>query len=481
MRVRLLTTPYFQRWWTRPDIAAIIDIYNTTPRGQTYMQNTLPDFRGELCIEGPGQHRGPDKLTTTPIQRPRSVLQNAGAAVFAAEGLSFSAPGFYTLAVVEPTSGISGRTNPIRVTAANPVERLFWGDIHCHTFFTDGLRSPEQVHDFARNRAFLDVFALADHSETLTDRMWEYFCQVTNDYNDAGRFVTLAGFEWTHMRKGHRNVYYPGDTGALLRSHEAPFSELPALFDHARQHGAIVVPHHSASHDMGVSWDSPPDPEVERLVETDSIWGNSDRPAAAGNTRPIRIAGGEKNGQHVFDALALGRRYGIIGSGDIHDGRPGDDLHSLQDKPDIYRSLYRQGIMGVWARDLTREAVFDALWNRRCYATSNVRLLLDFSINGVPMGGQLTTDGDLLMRIEAAAETAVRLEIVENGKVIESIDEQTSALTPNLRLPNPRRASWYMIRATRSDGEMAWSSPIWVEPGTEVTRHGNDAMADLPM
>ena len=47
----------------------------------------------------------------------------------------------------------------------------------------------------------------------------------------------------------------------------------------------------------------------------------------------------------------------MIGGGDIHDGRPGDELHKLQaDEIGGYELIRRQGTMGVWARDLTRDA-----------------------------------------------------------------------------------------------------------------------------
>lgn len=64
--------------------------------------------------------------------------------------------------------------------------------------------------------------------------------------------------------------------------------------------------------------------------------------------------------------VAVGEMFsvGIIGGGDIHDGRPGDDLHRFLGHQEALL-LSRQGIMAMWAEDLTREAVFAALWNRR--------------------------------------------------------------------------------------------------------------------
>ena len=53
-----------------------------------------------------------------------------------------------------------------------------------------------------------------------------------------------------------------------------------------------------------------------------------------------------------------------------------------------------QGVVAVViAPALTREAVFDALAERRTYATTGARIVLDFSVGGVPMGGRRRAGG----------------------------------------------------------------------------------------
>jgi hypothetical protein len=347
---------------------------------------------------------------------------------------------------------------------------LYWGDLHSQTFFSDGLRCPEELYHFARDEAFLDVFALSDHTESLTDRQWDYFVAVTNDFNAPHRFVTLVGLEWTSREWGHRNVYYPGNEGPCLRADDPIYGELPALYEVAREHGALVVPHHSANTIMGVDWSLGHDSEVERLVEIYSVWGNSERPAKDGNLRPIRTNGGELPGRHVIDALNLGRKYGFVGGGDIHDGRPGDGLHVYQESPASYRQLYGQGLMGVWAKALTREAVFEALWNRRVYATTKARILLSVSIAGHPMGSDIQMTGRLPVVVATASEIPLaRIDIVKNGQDAATCSPQQCQVTWETALPGPEADSWYYVRVTRDDGEMAWSSPVWVRPETVTT------------
>ncbi len=458
--VKLLTEPFQVGAACYYPVPSLIGRYNESPRGIRYMDNVPPNFAGEITLDGGDGYSGPSSVKftngggpypgdTRPIRR--------------VEGAAFSTPGIRYIQAVDPAAGVSGLSNPIRVTGQPPPEHLYWGDIHCQTFFSDGLRCPEELYSFARDEAFLDIFALSDHSESLTERQWDYFAAVTNDFNAPHRFVTLLGLEWTSREWGHRNVYYPGDHGPCLRCTDPVQGQLPELYKLAREHGALLIPHHSANAEMGVDWSLGHDPEVERLVEIYSVWGNSERPAAAGNLRPIRTHGGEKPGQHVIDALGRGRRFGFTGGGDIHDGRPGDDLHVHQATPSQYRDLHRQGIMGVWARELTREAIFEALWNRRVFATTNVRMLLEFTVAGQPMGAEVRAGGSAAAVVEAASEVPIaRLDLVGNGGDVQRLEPGKQEVRWEFDLPADQNDAWYYVRVTRTDGEMAWSSPIWV-------------------
>lgn len=458
--LKALTKPFYTNAVCYGPMPSVNSRYNVSPRGITYMDNVPPQWEGTVTLDGGAAYVGPRSYS---FAGGRGPYQDDRRPIRRVPGLSFTKPGTHFLTVTDPATGCTGTSNAVRVTTDAPRERLWWGDLHSQTFFSDGLRCPEELYAFAREEAFLDIFALSDHSESLTDRQWDYFVAVTNDYNSPWRFVTLVGLEWTSREWGHRNVYYPGESGPCLRAGDPVYGRLPELYEIARRHGALVIPHHSANASMGVDWSLGHDPEVERLVEIYSVWGNSERPAEAGNPRAIRTHGGEEAGQHVIDALRMGRRYGFTGGGDIHDGRPGDDLHARQDRPEQYRGLYRQGIMGVWARELTRESVFDALWNRRVYATTNVRVFLKFSIASRPMGSAVRAAGPLPVVVDAASEVPIaRMDLVRDGTDTAHVEPDATEFVWETEVPAAPAACYY-VRVTRQDGEMAWSSPIWVE------------------
>ncbi|NPV07620.1 MAG: CehA/McbA family metallohydrolase [Anaerolineae bacterium] len=469
LRIKLLTEPYCadascfsgSGGNSRPQ-----GRYNHSPRGIRYMDNTPPDWRGSLLLDGGDDYVGPTRL-----RRDEGVwgaFAGDQRPIVTVPQIRFRSPGIHYIAVTDEESGVQGLSNPIVVSADPPQERLYWGDLHSQTFFSDGLRCPEELYSFARDESFLDIFALADHSESLTDRQWDYFVAVTNDFYQPGRFVTLVGQEWTSREFGHRNVYYPGDGGPILRCNDPFYGRLENVYRAAREHGALVIPHHSANATMGVDWSKGHDPLTERLVEIYSIWGNSERPADQGNPRPVRMTGGEKKGQHVLDALARGYRFGFIGGGDIHDGRPGDEYHTLQEDVEPYQWLWRQGLMGVWALGLTREHIFRALWDRRVYATTNERIFLRVRVGGAPMGSEITWERSREIPIEMEAASSLpfsHLEVVSNGDDVLGQPLDASEVSWSAQLPAGSLPRYYYVRLTRADGEMAWSSPVWVEAG----------------
>ena len=462
--VRVLIPPY-----TAPlDVfavhyPAVSSSTSLSPRGISYMDNVPPQWQGTLEIESEAPFQGPRRISFDdghgPYPHDHRPIRRIGP-------FAFDCPGTHYFVVTDPASGVCQLSSPVEVSAQPLDERLFWGDIHGHTILTDGIRSPEEYYYFARDEAFLDICALSDHTECyLTDRQWEYLTAVTNDFNDSGRFVTLVAQEWTNHELGHRNLYHPGNGAPFIKATDPAFSELSPLYDFARKHGAIVVPHHSANTAIGVDWSLGHDPMVERLVEVYSCWGNSERSAREGNHRPIHegMLGGEKPGRHVVDALRAGRRFGIIASGDIHDGRPGDCISYRQAEPDIYRYTQPGGLMGVWCRSLDRRHVFDALWNRRVYGTTGPRILLRFAIDGHPMGSEATLRQGAIAQIQTASDVPItRIDLVKDGDDFRSERTNKRDVRCQMEIDPDDGAASYYVRVTREDGETAWSSPIWV-------------------
>jgi hypothetical protein len=67
----------------------------------------------------------------------------------------------------------------------------------------------------------------------------------------------------------------------------------------------------------------------------------------------------------------------------------------------------RNGITAVYAAELTREALWEALAARRCYATSGERILLQVEVDGHLMGEEYETDGEPCIKLAVEGTAAI--------------------------------------------------------------------------
>ena len=155
----------------------------------------------------------------------------------------------------------------------------------------------------------------------------------------------------------------------------------------------------------------------------------------------------------------MGHCLGIIAGGDTHDSRPGNQ------GPEPFGLEFPDGLTAVFATSLTREAIWDALWYRRTYGTTGARILLQFEVNGVPMGGEAPWSGQSEIRIEALGTAPIRLvELIRNNEVVHRWQDsgESMAVEYHDSLLSSVPACTYYVRLTQEDGQMAWSSPVWL-------------------
>ena len=81
------------------------------------------------------------------------------------------------------------------------------------------------------------------------------------------------------------------------------------------------------------------------------------------------------------------------------------------------------------------------------------------------MGSQVKAAGNRPIHVRAASDSPIAtIEIVRNGEDWCSMQfdkEDVSWDVEDLDITSP---AWYYARVTRADGEMAWSSPVWIDP-----------------
>ena len=367
--------------------------------------------------------------------------------------ITLPAEGIYFFQMKGPL-GLGGKSNVTLCREGEPRLKLYFGDIHGHSSLSDGTGTPEDFYRFAREVMGLDIAALTDHADFGTIRIegevWERIKRAANRDYTPGRFVTFLAFEWTNWKFGHRNVYYRDGDGPIFRSFD-PESDTPGeLWELIAPYEAMTVAHHVGGGPVATDWSIAPGPK-EWLVEISSIHGSSEYYGAESCVyRPVE-------GSFVRDALGRGYKLGIIGSGDTHDGHPGRRSDGAP----------LTGLVGVYSSELTREAVWEAFRGRRVYATSGPKIILNFRLADSPMGSEVdwpVSRGPVPVALRAVGCDEIRaVEIIRNGETVFSQEGEGVFTQLLVEDPSPPPGtSWYYAKVIQKDGNMAWSSPIWL-------------------
>jgi len=375
-----------------------------------------------------------------------------------------------------------------------PGRNVFEKDCYIHTSvieeYSKSISTEETIdlfYDYAKNKLNLDFAVLTDHDFQLSDEQWRLVQRKASEWYLPGRFVTFSGYEWTSYAYGHRNVYYLTDDKPIFRCVDygsSPYLEKGRspreLWGFLRKVGAkaITIPHHPSLTQFPVDW-SYHDPYFERLVEIASIWGVFEY---YGN--PYTCINSDNLPRYfVQDALNMGYRLGIVGGGDSHDCVPGGDFRPIIVKNfrggrlnplsqiHVNYFIYNPfgcGLTAVYAKKLTREAVFNALYKRRVYALLGTRIKLEFRVDDLLMGEEKTVEEGHkpIIRVRVEGDDVIdRVEIIRDGQVVyrkfgkgkilafKWIDEN----------PPPRKLHYYYVRVIQRNGGRAWSSPIWLK------------------
>lgn len=332
---------------------------------------------------------------------------------------------------------------------------IFFGDLHTHCeISTDAVGSPDHAYEHARNFCGLDFAALSDHSPR--GEKYAELIAAGNRHNAPLHFATIIGFEWSSGRYGHRNAYYPDDKGPEQPKGGDNTAPWWKLFDEHNVR-ALTVPHHpnmqgGLKPDGTYVWGSMDWSKInhkyQRVVEIDQHRGSSEAPGGA--NPELRILS-EDFGSSVQTALTRGHRLGFIGSTDTHFGRPG----------------IGEGLAAILSPELERAALFNSLYDRRCYATSGERILVFFTVNGFPMGSELKLSPKDQRQVSFRAigtGSIKKVELLRNNEVIKTWDGAGDDMSGTLSVTDESgRGEWYYIRITQADTQMAWSSPVWVD------------------
>jgi hypothetical protein len=344
----------------------------------------------------------------------------------------------------------------LRPRAADPASRwkrhTLFGDIHQHSAHSDGCGTAHEPYLRARHEYGDDFCALSDHESFLGKRIgpgeWRYLEAVAETHHQPGApgegsFSTLFAYEWTgraYPGPGHKVVYSERPGSDIVSRDREPTGE--GLIARLRETGSIAVPHH-------VGWtgadEAAHDPAVQPIWEICSCHGcylTADHPLGGR---------GDLRDQMVDAVLRRGARFGFIACSDGH----GLLFHHGVGRK---RDPFRTGLTAVQVEHNDRGHILRALRERRSYATSGVPIYLDVDADGAPMGSVVAAGARVSIR--AAGCAPIRsLSLVGPEGVIAEVEGTGIEASLEATL----QAHWAYAKVEQHDGEMAWSSPVWIE------------------
>ncbi|AGS26032.1 hypothetical protein NXC12_PE00678 (plasmid) [Rhizobium etli] len=244
--------------------------------------------------------------------------------------------------------------------------RPLYADLHVHSEDTVGTNDATYNLTYGRDIAGLDVVGYTVNDFNITEANWNKAVEIIHGLNEPGRFVCYPGTEWcgNSAAGGDRNVVFLRDgkprfpfdnEGRSLRSFEWnettagtirpgvwPVDRLHAAYEDDPE-GHLLIPHVGGRRCI-LDWNHP---ELERLIEIGSAWGQF----------------------HWLytEALARGYRVGASAASDEHQGRCGGGA------PATGTFGSRGGLTGVIADRFDRAGVGSALRARRTFATTGER------------------------------------------------------------------------------------------------------------
>lgn len=393
--------------------------------------------------------------------------------------LYFNEAGVYTIQLRKNKGKNAFRSPPIRCFPDN-THHMFWGLLHGESERFDSTENIESCMRHFRDDKAFNYYGVSpfESQEETPNEVWKIISQNVSDFNEDERFTTFLGFQWQGENKseGSRLLVFSKENKSVLRKKDLKNSTLKKIYKSFSPKEIISIPCFTMAKGNEYNFENF-DPDFERVVEIYNAWGCSETTKKEGNTRPINSTNGvqETTDGSIQKALQRNCRFGFVAGGL-------DDRDLYSDLYDSDQAQYTPGLTAIIAPTHSRDALFEALYQRSCYATTGERIILGINLAGIPMGKEVSTADKPGLAINrhisgyvAGTTKLKKIEIIRNGKILKvfepndySFDFTYDDMTPLEKVTLPSKDKrppfvYYYLRVIQEDGHMAWSSPIWVD------------------
>lgn len=258
---------------------------------------------------------------------------------------------------------------------------VYFGNLHSHTGYSDGVQTPTDAYNYARNTAPtpLDFLAVTDHNHSTAGMSLPSYAQGLSQAasaNSDGNFVAIYGQEWGLAANGHVNVF---EAPTLFGWEAGNYDVFVAEGDYAGLYTATLA-HPPSSSPVIVELCHPASGDFDNLQVTNDgraavhLMALVNGPAQSTATDESDV--GNTNFDAVFnEALLKGYRVSPTADQDNHNATWGASTQSRT---------------GVLANSKTKSAILGALAARRTYASQDHNTEVTFSADGHAMGEAFT-------------------------------------------------------------------------------------------
>lgn len=384
------------------------------------------------------------------------------------------ADGRYTASVVITRADGKSATYEWPFTVGVPKYSLYFGQLHSHTTYSDGSGSLDDALTYINGISKsdnIDFVAFTDHSNyfdkagaanpeaslykkslmtTDSQTIWNEFKTKIDKFNASPTnrgVIALGGFEMTWSGgPGHINTW--NTEGIVSRNNtnlgsKTNDSGMKAYYSLLSQpEGADTV---SQFNHPGTTFGTFSDfaywnPTVDSRITLVEV-GNGEGAIGSGGYFPSY--------NYYTMALDKGWHVGPTNNQDNHKGKWGN----ANDARDV-----------IITDDFTEQGIYDALKERKVYATEDKNLEITYTLNDELMGSiikEVPESLNLNVTLNDADDAIQKAEVIANsGRVVYTwdVNAQSKELSATL---NPDY-SYYYIRVTEKDGDIAVTAPVWV-------------------
>ena len=376
---------------------------------------------------------------------------------------------------VKRTDGKSATLNWYFIVGKAQYQRYF-GQLHSHTQYSDGSGSLDTALDYVKNlpeSANVQFVAFTDHSNyfdttsaanpegalydmdlatAYSQQRWKEYKDKIADFNSANTgVIAIGGFEMTWSGgPGHINTF--NTEGIVSRNNktlnnktsDAGMKAYYALLSQSEGIDSISQFNHPGTTFGTFSdfayWDGVIDSRIY-MVEV----GNGEGQIGAGGYYPSY--------EYYIMALDKGWHVAPTNNQDNHKGKWGN----ANDARDV-----------IITDNFSEEGIYEAIRERRMYSTEDKNLELGYTVNGSMMGSTLSTVPEALdIEVSVAdpdkTDSISKVEIVANsGKVVYTWDDPAELTAGLLTAQLAPSYSYYFVRVTEADGDLAVTAPVWV-------------------